>query len=797
MKKGLPFLMLVCVLSLLAASGLVAQEPPPTPGGGSGTIFVDPGPNHDWAPYEIDGPAMPSLPPPPVSHTDAAGQWDYVVYDTLIVIHTHTAAGSITPAQVERVKEQVRQVQEFLWRNSGFRLYLNLSWLVIDDYIDATEFKAPWSCGWLWPNDELDGDGESPEADMLAHGIVTSDYDSINFIWAHNNGTISACAGGLAWGSWSWSDGGHTAITTNALILAVGDDIENPFRHEFHHSIGGAFGDNGNPAYFNADYPWAEPYRFGTDVHFHSVMMRAWPDEDWFDLIGEWGRLAHAPDADGDRLPDSGDLPVTEATLGSSTAVSDSEGDGLSDRAEAMAGMFRAADPLAEDTDQDGRLDATDAYPLYDLATYIPQKTPTLNGSPSGWTLLTDTMTSSDLPLEASLYGSWGGGALHFMLVTSRAARINLLVDANGDGFWHGHDNYEFDLDTEAAGTGRSPIVWVGVQDCSPRQTNLKTYCQYDTDATYTFGRLVQPADFGTIAVRDGDKRIVQLSIPADPDTQFNPRYGDEVGLTVRYTHLDGYWLNEANTFARCEQVYLPLLSSDSGTLSGTVSGLGVCDDGMSPLPFTDIRIQGASGPVHQVQTDSEGRYSLPLRANQGPYTITVESPGYETAVITDVTIIPQGETVQDISLRLEASCMTAEPQAFAEELRLGEVITRELSITNTGAAAGDVTMIFSDFGLPLTTWVSIDPITATLPVAGVQTFDVRFDARPEVMSDPGLYTRRSHCAHQPVPCHRDTRLAPCRDPRRDSNDHRELGRRRAGGRGGLHTALGEQQQHH
>ena len=44
MKKGLPFLMLVCVLSLLAASGLVAQEPPPTPGGGSGTIFVDPGP---------------------------------------------------------------------------------------------------------------------------------------------------------------------------------------------------------------------------------------------------------------------------------------------------------------------------------------------------------------------------------------------------------------------------------------------------------------------------------------------------------------------------------------------------------------------------------------------------------------------------------------------------------------------------------------------------------------------------------------------------------------------------------
>ena len=205
----------------------------------------------------------------------------------------------------------------------------------------------------------------------------------------------------------------------------------------------------------------------------------------------------------------------------------------------------------------------------------------------------------------------------------------------------------------------------------------------------------MQPSDFDTIAVRDGDKRIVQLSIPADPDTQFNPRYGDEVGLTVRYTHLDGYWLNEATTFARCEQVYLPLLSSDSGTLSGTVSGLGVCDDGMSPLPFTDIRIQGASGPVHQVQTDSEGRYSLPLRANQGPYTITVESPGYETAVITDVTIIPPGRRQSRTSAcAWEASCMTAEPQAFAEELRLGEVITRELSITNTGAAAGDVTMI-------------------------------------------------------------------------------------------------------
>ena len=66
--------------------------------------------------------------------------------------------------------------------------------LVLDDYVDGTEFYAHWGgCGWLYPND-VDGDGESPEDDLIAAGVAAGQFDSINLLWAHNNGIITPCA---------------------------------------------------------------------------------------------------------------------------------------------------------------------------------------------------------------------------------------------------------------------------------------------------------------------------------------------------------------------------------------------------------------------------------------------------------------------------------------------------------------------------------------------------------------------------------------------------------------------------
>ena len=748
MHKALRYLVLLIVLLQLTIGALFAQQPRPQPTRQThfvpNRVIIDPGPGQDWPGHElVMGQIEVPTSFPPVERTKSSSQWDYVIYDTLVLIYPNTYAGTIDASQVTLVKEQVRTARDFFWRNSHFKLYLNLDFLVIDDFVDASEFKSPWAQGWLWPNDDYDGDGESPEADMIARGIATDDYDSINLIWAHNGGTVAPAAGGLTWPyGWSWSDGGHTAITTNALLSAYGSYIGNPFNHEFQHSIDGAMALNGNENYFDADYPWKEPYRFGENWHFHAVEMRAWPVDDWFDLLGEWGRYATVPDADQDALPDSGDLPVTEASLGSSVGMPDSDGDGRSDRDEAMGGMFRATDLARADTDGDGLIDGLDVYPLYALKTYLPRKVQTIDGDPTGWTLLTGIVMESDIPFDAEVYGSWGASTLYLMIMTNKHAQIDIMLDGNGDGYWQGRDNYHFDLDTNRTGS-ETPLLYVGVNDCSPRQTSLKTYCQYDTDSDYTFGRLVDQADFGVKAVTAGGKHIVQLSIPADSDTRFDPRYQDEIGLRIYYTTVDNKWPQQAWSFETDEQVYLPLLTDDTGLLHGQLIGLGACDKGSDPLVGENIIIQGEKGPRYTVQTDRDGRYSIPLRAANGPYTVTAGEAPFVAAEISDISIVPQNETIQDIELRRDAPCLSAQPPAISEQLRLGEMVTKELRIDNTGAGLANVTLQLADFQPPLMTWASLDPVSAAIPAGDFQLFHLILDARTAALDEPGIYQAR------------------------------------------------------
>jgi hypothetical protein len=81
-----------------------------------------------------------------------------------------------------------------------------------------------------------------------------------------------------------------------------------------------------------------------------------------------WGTVETFKDRDGDGVPDyspyGDELSITEESLGSSTSSADSDGDGLSDLEEAIAGVRSGTDPNHPDTDRDGLIDGIDPDPL-------------------------------------------------------------------------------------------------------------------------------------------------------------------------------------------------------------------------------------------------------------------------------------------------------------------------------------------------------------------------------------------------------------------------------------------------
>ncbi len=98
--------------------------------------------------------------------------------------------------------------------------------------------------------------------------------------------------------------------------------------------------------------------------------------------------------------------------------------------------------------------------------------------------------------------------------------------------------------------------------------------------------------------------------------------------------------------------------TADLGLLSGTVRGLGYCDQEPVPL-HTRVYIEGAHGLTWTVATDGQGNYYRWLHA--GTYTVTVGASDYltQTAV---VTVGPAQTTTLNFDLRYLTPCLQLLP---------------------------------------------------------------------------------------------------------------------------------------
>ncbi len=490
---------------------------------------------------EIQNPhLLPSLQVPQAAYQATSGTTAYTELDTLVVIYPNTAAGTLSAGDVSLIQQHVVDSAKFIWRQSHLKFHLNLTFMVINDYKDSSEFTQHQNGGyWLNPTDD-DGDGISIESDLLNRGVVRDQFDSINYLWAHNNGSLPAAYGGLG-GAIYWQLG-LTGITENPIFQLSGtESFSTAFPHEIQHTIDFMLESSGYPEYFFADRPWDLAGAFGENWSFWAYGMKIWPTNNWLVLRSPWGDIIQIPDVDEDGVPDQGSsLPITEQSLNSSTALVDSDGDGYGDLNESVAGFFKNADLAAPDTDGDKALDGNDFEPLYDISTQILEKTLPLNGNPASWDKLTSSINASNAPFSYTIYTNWDSNYLYLMMQIDKYAGIRLMIDASADGWFHGKDNYEISIDPSYSNPTDPFIIGKAhILDSSETIIAAKGYPMWDDDPSYPFGRLITESQFGRYARSYGSGYLIQIAIPYNPQTGLIPQHGKRVGLNFTFNNID------------------------------------------------------------------------------------------------------------------------------------------------------------------------------------------------------------------------------------------------------------------
>ncbi len=260
---------------------------------------------------------------------------------------------TITADELNYLREACKFNTEFYYRNSSCKVVLDFDFFVVEDTLWLHELgdKDPY---WLSCNERVTRDFERAvkhfgRTPAYYAGLVCpyawvnyplrrtsalrdpSKTDSINIRQAYGGGTNGVPA--------PWKYGKTTGYTGNPFQdkFSRQDWL---ITHEFHHQIDALMEASGYPEYYHADQPWKMPGRFGEDFDFNAHIIRNAEPHRWLDL--KFGTLAQTRDFDHDGLPDDDpSLPFDEKRFGGDPTKKDTDGDGLNDLQEVMAGSSR------------------------------------------------------------------------------------------------------------------------------------------------------------------------------------------------------------------------------------------------------------------------------------------------------------------------------------------------------------------------------------------------------------------------------------------------------------------------
>lgn len=126
--------------------------------------------------------------------------------------------------------------------------------------------------------------------------------------------------------------------------------------------------------------------------------------------------------------------------------------------------------------------------------------------------------------------------------------------------------------------------------------------------------------------------------------------------------------------------------TASMGTLNGTISGLGICDQlPAAPIQGAVVNIYDQSANlVATYTTGADGYYSRSL--NAGIYDVEVIATDFVSQTIQDVTVTASQTTVQNVTMRRNAPCLSAAPTSLTATQLPDSTTTQTLVLTNSGA---------------------------------------------------------------------------------------------------------------
>jgi hypothetical protein len=340
----------------------------------------------------------------------------------------------------------------------------------------------------------------------------------------------------------------------------------------------------------------------GPDFDLNADILQFWPYSKWLDLRtnGNWGTIKPYTDNDRDSIPDNdANVPLDEQRFGSNTSGNDTDGDGLTDLQEAMAGIFTPTDPTNIDFDEDGIGDASDAEPIYPLKTAVPVAVNlSLTQDVTEWPLMGHYYFEKPDAASSSLHLAYTENNLYVGVnIPSGLRTIQIFIDANNDGFFYGNDNIQVRL------VGNT-ITEVTLRDVTAVPPGIEQ--DFVISALPVTG-------FSGISKSAAGSSSYQLIIPKLSQYGLNLTAGETIGV---YVLIEGY-----GTLLEPDDYLAVTLEKDVNNITtrrevianGLNSEAGAAKFRAKAFPntftqFTNLQWSGSDKPVNITITDFMGR---------------------------------------------------------------------------------------------------------------------------------------------------------------------------------------------